>query len=223
MSTKRRCMTEMKTCVVCAAEFQPAAHHQLYCGDSCRKQSAAAKMRRRYAERRADLQRRQRELRSGADRFTRTGICVECGAEFETTSAAKKTCTKPCYQARARRRAAAKTLDDEQILRRRELVNRRRAKLGPEFRKKESEYQQWQRRLKPINDELRGEAHRHGQEWTGPELEIALREDLSAQEVAILLGRSLAAVNMARYRARRFPREINLSGVRKGVSARGAM
>jgi len=104
-------------------------------------------------------------------------------------------------------------LSEAQLKRRNELRNHRREADGDAARQAEAGYQWWQRRLKPVNDSLRSEAHRHGQEWTGPELEIALRKDLSAQQAAILLGRTLSAVNAARYRTKHFPREIQLAGV----------
>lgn len=41
-------------------------------------------------------------------------------------------------------------------------------------------------------------ATRNGQQWTGPELEIACRPDLSARQAAEMLGRSFYAVKHAR-------------------------
>jgi hypothetical protein len=41
-------------------------------------------------------------------------------------------------------------------------------------------------------------AHRHKLQWTGPELEIASRADLSASDVARMLGRSYWAVTNIR-------------------------
>jgi len=208
MSGKRRCMIAEKRCVVCGEPFKPRAHHQAFCGDLCRKARRAEEA--RLAGSRAT---RQRELRSGATRFTRNGICSECGTEFRTTSARKQTCTSACSSARQRRRTSEKVLSEAQLKRRNELRNHRREADGDAARQAEAGYQWWQRRLKPVNDSLRSEAHRHGQEWTGPELEIALRKDLSAQQAAILLGRTLSAVNAARYRTKHFPREIQLAGV----------
>ena len=52
-----------------------------------------------------------------------------------------------------------------------------------------------------------------GRRWSGPELELALREDMNVQELATLLGRSYLAVVKARQRARTDPKYINLAGV----------
>jgi uncharacterized protein YfaS (alpha-2-macroglobulin family) len=43
-------------------------------------------------------------------------------------------------------------------------------------------------------------ATRYGYQWTGPELEIVCRDDLTAAEMAALLGRTVAAVSTKRKR-----------------------
>jgi hypothetical protein len=61
-------------------------------------------------------------------------------------------------------------------------------------------------------------AKRHGREWTGPELEVAARKDLSAREVAKTLGRTFAAVNAVRKKLReQDPRTVNLAGLPEDV------
>lgn len=57
------------------------------------------------------------------------------------------------------------------------------------------------------------EAGRHGQMWTGAELEIAAR-GLPLRELATMLGRSIAAVCQARTRMRNEPKFRALAGVR---------
>jgi hypothetical protein len=57
-------------------------------------------------------------------------------------------------------------------------------------------------------------AGRRGLPWTGPELEIAARDDLTPEQVAEMTGRTLYGVNEARKRLRRDPRAIALAGVR---------
>lgn len=54
------------------------------------------------------------------------------------------------------------------------------------------------RSTKVKNDASRDMAFNHGKEWTGPEMETAARPDLSAAEVAALLGRSVYAVRTMR-------------------------
>lgn len=48
--------------------------------------------------------------------------------------------------------------------------------------------------------------------WTGAELEIALRDDLRVVDLALMLGRSYAAVQAARIRARTDPKWIKVVG-----------
>lgn len=56
-------------------------------------------------------------------------------------------------------------------------------------------------------------ASRNGFEWTGPELEIADRRELTAATVAMMLGRTVAAVNSVRSRIdKRDPRTLFLLG-----------
>jgi len=55
-------------------------------------------------------------------------------------------------------------------------------------------------------------ASRHGEQWTGPQLEIALRDDLTAFEAAKILGRSHIAVRNIRRRSRLDPRVSALAG-----------
>lgn len=61
--------------------------------------------------------------------------------------------------------------------------------------------------------ETRPKARRSGQPWNGAELEIVLREDLTAREAAAMLGRTFVAVNSARQRARQDPQWIALAGM----------
>lgn len=52
-------------------------------------------------------------------------------------------------------------------------------------------------------------APRNGYQWTGPELEIASREDLTVAEIAEMTGRTLFAVRRMRSRLRVDPRMFN--------------
>lgn len=58
-------------------------------------------------------------------------------------------------------------------------------------------------------------AARRGHEWTGPELELAARDDLTAVEIARMLGRTRYAVTSMRYKLRREPAKQRLAGQRK--------
>lgn len=57
------------------------------------------------------------------------------------------------------------------------------------------------------------QAKRHGQQWTGPELEVAARDDLSLVEIATLLGRTLGAVRQVRQRLKDDPMKIHVAGI----------
>lgn len=43
------------------------------------------------------------------------------------------------------------------------------------------------------------EARNHGKEWTGPELELISRKELSSSQLATMLGRSLYAIKSQRF------------------------
>jgi hypothetical protein len=59
-------------------------------------------------------------------------------------------------------------------------------------------------------------ATRHYYRWTGPELELASREDLSAKDVALMIGRSYAAVLSMRRKLHADPTTISRAGIVKG-------
>lgn len=73
--------------------------------------------------------------------------------------------------------------------------------------------------LRATQAETREKASRNGYQWTGPELELAAREDLSAREVAIMIGRTLAAVQYMRRKLKGDPKTINVAGIAQGTSA----
>ena len=56
-------------------------------------------------------------------------------------------------------------------------------------------------------------ASRNGHHWTGPELEVAARTDLTARQVATMLGRTMFAVRTQRQKLRNDPKTIRLAGL----------
>lgn len=70
--------------------------------------------------------------------------------------------------------------------------------------------QAWQAKT---NTALRAAARRHGNQWTGPELELASREDLSSRQVGEMIGRTLWAVATMRRRLTKEPKQILVAGV----------
>lgn len=64
------------------------------------------------------------------------------------------------------------------------------------------------------------QARNWGKQWTGPELEIALREDLTAVQAALMLGRTARAVRSQRS-LRKDPRKDRLAGVSKKDELKG--
>lgn len=58
-------------------------------------------------------------------------------------------------------------------------------------------------RIAAIQEETRENADHHGEPWEVYELEVALRDDLTAKESALMLGRTYGAVTGARRRYRR--------------------
>lgn len=69
------------------------------------------------------------------------------------------------------------------------------------------------RALDRYQRQTRESAMRNGQEWTGPELEILSRTDLTTRQMALMLGRTYAAVSHAKHRLRYDPRFDHLAGV----------
>jgi hypothetical protein len=57
------------------------------------------------------------------------------------------------------------------------------------------------------------QAQRNGYLWTGPEMELAARSDLTAREVALMTGRTFGAVKGMRHRLRHDPKVITLAGL----------
>lgn len=71
-----------------------------------------------------------------------------------------------------------------------------------------------------VQQETGATAHHHGDEWTGPELEIIVtRDDLSLPQLARLLGRTFMATASAKWRATHDPKWIQVVGV-SGASVR---
>lgn len=56
-------------------------------------------------------------------------------------------------------------------------------------------------------------ATKSGQHWTGPEMEVAMREDLTVTEIAKMLGRTYKAVAARRALCRSDPKWANAAGV----------
>lgn len=59
-------------------------------------------------------------------------------------------------------------------------------------------------------------ATRYGYQWTGPELEVAARPDLTAREAALLIGRTYASVKNVRKKLKTDPKTINVAGIPRG-------
>ena len=72
-------------------------------------------------------------------------------------------------------------------------------------------------------------ATRSGVQWTGPEMELLARRDLTARQIAGMLGRTYYAVANARWRLQRDPRAQMLAGltveqsVESGFPSRGSL
>lgn len=60
-------------------------------------------------------------------------------------------------------------------------------------------------KVRESNAETAKTARNKGQEWTGPELEIIVRTDLTSKQKAIMIGRTIASVNMAIAKLRNEP------------------
>lgn len=95
---------------------------------------------------------------------------------------------------------------------------RKRSSIDPEYRKRlraNTARNQGRREL-----ETTPTAARSGYEWTGPELEVAARPDLTARQAAEMIGRSYYAVKRARWRINMDPRKARLADVPGPVADR---
>ena len=60
-------------------------------------------------------------------------------------------------------------------------------------------------------------ASRRGLQWTGPELEMVMRSDLTVEQIAKAIGRTFAATAHARHRAKTDPKFIALAGLSQSL------
>ena len=67
------------------------------------------------------------------------------------------------------------------------------------------------KRRKRNNDRSRENASHHGEEWTGPQMEVIARMDISAREAAAMLGRTFNAVVNMRRKLKSDPRKQSLA------------
>lgn len=67
-----------------------------------------------------------------------------------------------------------------------------------------------------VQTKTRPLAHRWGYEWTGPELELAARDDLTSVQIALMIGRTAYAVRTMQHYVRVDPRKANLAGLSAG-------
>lgn len=83
---------------------------------------------------------------------------------------------------------------------------------------RDDDYRRRQRRRtdrnrKRANDTALDQATNHSKQWTGPELEIAMRDDLTARQVAAMLGRTIYAVKHMRRLVKIDPRKDRLANL----------
>lgn len=101
----------------------------------------------------------------------------------------------------------------------REWSERNPGKLKMSRRKNPEVTRRW---LVEQQRETSEDARNHKKEWTGPELEIAARDDLSTREAAEKLGRTYISVETMRRKLKRDPRKARLAGLRSGVADKAA-
>lgn len=77
----------------------------------------------------------------------------------------------------------------------------------------------WLKAFNKAQAESLTKATRHRAQWTGHEMELAARSDLSSRQVALVLGRTVAAVRTMRQRLRRDPATIGVAGIARGTSS----
>src|SRR5699024_9788688 len=70
------------------------------------------------------------------------------------------------------------------------------------------------RRRKAKNEASLTTATNRYKEWTGPELEVIVRDDLTASEMARMLNRTIMSVKSMRHKCKTDPRKAKMAGVR---------
>ena len=139
-------------------------------------------------QRQRDRHLRQQRLRNGAEVVHgRLSTYNEWGCRCEDCKAARAADAREKYQ-RKHAQADARDIRDQ---RNRKLAQARKT---------------WQ-------SETNDGAWRRGEVWTGPELELAARTDLTIREIALMIGRTWAAVRWARKSLQVDPRKAHLAGL----------
>lgn len=110
----------------------------------------------------------------------------------------------PCTRCRVRENAAKEARIQANALAKPREAERQRTKALRQFHEKQAET-------------LPG-ARKRGQEWTGIELEMALRTDVTVRELAERLGRTFSAVASARHKARHDPAWVEFVGAGEGAA-----
>lgn len=157
------------------------------------------------------------------DATVKRALCAHCGTQFERRTSTPY-CSDDC-------RTAAKREQNHQryLANRDEALARSRAwrEANPErYRQWHEEYsrgryltkkpairQQIMAQYRADQAETLPQARRYGYMWTGPELELASRDDLTSKQVALMTGRTLSAVVNVRHRLSTDPRKISLAGL----------
>jgi len=116
--------------------------------------------------------------------------CIECGATFIPWNPRCKLCGDPCRRARRSR-----------------LRAEWQSTLPRGYRNSDL-----QEAAKRQHDRSLDRARNHGNNWTGPELELVARGDLTTEELTIALGRTSYAIHSARRLLRVDPRKQALAG-----------
>lgn len=116
--------------------------------------------------------------------------CAECGTGFYPSNPRQVLCSKPCRQA-SRSRTKAEW----------------QSGLPSGYRKEDHRAAR-----KRQHDRSLDRARNHRKNWTGPELELVARGDLTREELMKVLGRTSYAINSARHLLRVDPRKQALAG-----------
>lgn len=162
--------------------------------DQCREARKASLQ--RYAEaHRDEIRRKQSEYDKKSWAASRPVRCPDCDGEWSIRTDGRRYCP-PCSHARsvcpqvpehgtrARYDRGCRCEPCKQALMASVDVERQRAYAAS------------------IQAQTMERADRRGREWSGPELELAARDDLTAKEVALILHRTAYAVKTMRHRLR---------------------
>lgn len=231
--------SERKTCEQCGNQFGPNLNRLGDLG-SWRRRRTCGKV---CAMAATQLARSLSDLSIIGDRVLLAKTCPECGvffqaAHFPRVTRCKNLRKRQCVQCVttssaqlniARNKASAHRVNhrkgwtegEVEIANRKDLTSVEAASIlqrsiaSVQQRRQDTRYDVVEVRRRANLKTQGGRAH--GNQWTGPEMEIASRHDLTLTQIAKILGRTMCAVQGIRYRMKHDPKTTQVVGLARSA------